>query len=109
MDAWSDGSHELERNLERQMRAQERQLAWVRLGMAALAAAFLGFARPEIAGREILIGIAIGLMAWSVLVLWLLGRFPAREVGIVVRQAEKGLKPVLPSQLRERDGLVRRV
>ncbi|HEX5039672.1 MAG TPA: ATP-binding protein [Candidatus Limnocylindria bacterium] len=83
MEAWSDGSHELELNLERQMRAQERQLAWVRLGMAALAAAFLGLARPEIAAREVLIGISVALIAWSLLVLWLLGRFPAREVGIV--------------------------
>jgi len=83
MEAWSDGSHELERNLERQMRAQERQLAWVRLGMAALAAVFLVLARPDIAGREVLVGIAVALIAWSLLVLWLLGRFPAREVGIV--------------------------
>ena len=83
MEAWSDGPHELERNLERQMRAQERQLAWVRLGMAALAAAFLFAARPDIPGREVLLGIAVALIGWSLLVLWLLTRFPAREVGIV--------------------------
>ena len=41
MDASVEGPNELERHLERQMRAQERQLAWARLGMAVLAAALL--------------------------------------------------------------------
>ena len=38
---------------------------------------------PGYAGLEILVGIAVALIAWSVLVFWLLRRFPAREVGIV--------------------------
>ena len=42
MEASSDGRQELERHLERQMRAQERQLAWVRLGMVLAAALLLG-------------------------------------------------------------------
>jgi signal transduction histidine kinase len=64
------------------MRAQERQLAWVRLGMAVLAAGYLAIA-PELDGREILLGIAGTVAVWSLLVPWLLRRFPAREVGIV--------------------------
>src|SRR3990170_3574290 len=76
MDAWSDGSHELERDLEQRMRAQERQLAWVRLGMVALAA-------PQLPGIEILLGLLGVVAAWSGLVFWLLRRFPAREVGIL--------------------------
>jgi signal transduction histidine kinase len=82
MDAWSDGPHELERHLERQMRAQERQLAWVRLGMAVLAGAFLA-AAGDLPGRAVLLGITAVVAGWSVLVPWLLRRFPAREVGIV--------------------------
>ena len=84
MEAWSDGSHELELNLERQMRAQERQLAWVRLGMAALAGAFILIARPELAGREVILGIAFALVVWSLLVLWLLSHFPVSVGGAVM-------------------------
>jgi signal transduction histidine kinase len=83
MEAWSDGSHELERHLEHRMRAQERQLAWVRLGMVALAAAFLLVAVPQLPGIEILLGLLGVVAAWSGLVFWLLRRFPAREVGIL--------------------------
>src|SRR5918999_3841271 len=83
MDAWSDSSHELERQLERRMRAQERQLAWVRLGMVVLAAAFLLLVTPALAGIEILLGLLGVVAAWSLLVFWLLRRFPAREVGIL--------------------------
>ena len=83
MDAWSDGSHELERDLEQRMRAQERQLAWVRLGMVALAAVFLVVAVPQLPGIEILLGLLGVVAAWSGLVFWLLRRFPAREVGII--------------------------
>ena len=65
------------------MRAQERQLAWVRLGLAALAAAVLLLAVPEMAGIPILIVVVAIAAAWSLLVPWLLARFPAREVGII--------------------------
>jgi len=65
------------------MRAQERQLAWVRLGLAALAAAFLLLVGPELAGIPILLGVVAVVAAWSLLVPWLLARFPAREVGII--------------------------
>src|SRR5687767_4401306 len=83
MESWSESSHELERQLERRMRAQERQLAWVRLGMVALAAAFLLLVVPTLAGIEILLGLLGVVAAWSLLVFWLLRRFPAREVGIL--------------------------
>ena len=83
MEPLSDGPHELERHLDGQMRAQERQLAWVRLGLAALAAAVLLLAVPEMAGIPILIVVVAIAAAWSLLVPWLLARFPAREVGII--------------------------
>jgi signal transduction histidine kinase len=83
MEPWSDGPHELERHLERQMRAQERQLAFVRLGMAVLAGAFVVVVVAGSPGREVLIGVAGALAVWSLIVPWLLRHFPAREVGIV--------------------------
>jgi signal transduction histidine kinase len=79
----SDGRHELERHLENQMRAQERQLVWVRLGMVLLAALFLLIFAPRVEARPILFGL-LGVVALSTLAIpWLLTRFPAREVGIV--------------------------
>src|SRR5919112_324836 len=82
MTAWTDGSHELEQHLEHRMRAQERQLAWVRLGMVGLAAAFLLLV-PDLPGIVVLLGVLGVVAAWSGLVFWLLRRFPAREVGIL--------------------------
>jgi signal transduction histidine kinase len=84
MVAPTDGPHDIDLHLERQMRAQERQLAWARFGMAILAGALVvvlisrGFPR-----LEPLLGVVAALLAWSLLVPWLLRRFPAREVGIV--------------------------
>ncbi|HEY6609351.1 MAG TPA: ATP-binding protein [Candidatus Limnocylindria bacterium] len=84
MELSIDGPNELERHLERQMRTQERQLAWARLGMAALAGALLvALISRGAADLVALLGVVIALGAWSLLVPWLLGRFPAREVGIV--------------------------
>jgi signal transduction histidine kinase len=84
MVASSDGPHELDLHLERQMRAQERQLAWARLGIATLAAALVvALIARDFDGLEVLLVVAAALGAWSLLVLWLLGRFPAREVGIL--------------------------
>ncbi|HEX7196802.1 MAG TPA: GAF domain-containing sensor histidine kinase [Candidatus Limnocylindria bacterium] len=83
MEAFPDGRHELERHLEDQMRAQERQLVWVRLGMVLVAAAFLAIFEPDLAGRPVLLAL-LGVVAASTLAIpWLLTRFPAREVGIV--------------------------
>src|SRR5918994_4263088 len=83
MDAWTDGSHALEQHLEHRMRAQERQLAWVRLGMVSLGAGFLLLVAPDLPGIGVLYGVLAVVGAWSVLVFWLLRRFPAREVGIL--------------------------
>ena len=78
-----DGRHELKRHLENQMRAQERQLVWVRLGMVLVAALFLLVFEPGLASRPILF-VLLGVVALSILAIpWLLTRFPAREVGIV--------------------------
>ena len=79
----SDGRRELERHLEDQMRAQERQLVWVRLGLVLVAAVFLAVFEPNLKARPVLLGL-IGVVAVSTLAIpWLLTRFPAREVGIV--------------------------
>jgi signal transduction histidine kinase len=79
----SDGRHELERHLEDQMRAQERQLVWVRLGLVLVAVLLLLAFEPDLDTRPILFALA-GVVALSTLAIpWLLTRFPAREVGIV--------------------------
>jgi signal transduction histidine kinase len=83
MEASADGPRELERHLEHQMRAQERQLAWARLGMAALAAVTLLALVPQLDGLGILLAILGVLGLLSLAVPLLLRRFPAREVGIV--------------------------
>jgi signal transduction histidine kinase len=88
MEATADVPSELERHLERQMRDQERQLAWVRLGTVALAAALLVLFVPEIDGLEVLLGVLAALALLSLLTPFLLARFPAREVGIVSTVAE---------------------
>ena len=79
----SDGRDELKIHLENQMRAQERQLVWVRLGMVLVAAIFLLIFEPALASRPVLF-VLLGVVAVSTLAIpWLLTRFPAREVGIV--------------------------
>lgn len=84
MEASIDGRLQLEAQLERQMRSQERQLAWARLVLSVLAAALLlALVSRAWPGAVVLLSIVAALAAWSVLVPWLLRRFPAREVGIV--------------------------
>ena len=79
----SDGRNELERHLEDQMRAQERQLVWVRLGLVLLAAVFLVAIAPRVEARPILFALLGVIAVTSAIIPWLLTRFPAREVGIV--------------------------
>jgi len=83
MEASPDASRELERHLEQQMSAQERQLAWARLGLAVLGAVVLLTVRPGIDGLAVLLAIAAILAMLSLAVPLLLRRFPAGEVGIV--------------------------
>ncbi len=65
------------------MRAQERQLAWVRIGMALVAAPFLLVYSPLEPVRPILVALLLLVAGWSAAMPWLLTRFPSREVGIV--------------------------
>jgi signal transduction histidine kinase len=88
MEELPDGPRELERHLEQQMRVQERQLAWARLGMAVLAAILLVGLAPSLPGLGILLGVLAGIAAFSLATPFLLRRFPAREVGIVSTVAE---------------------
>ncbi len=88
MEESPDGPRELERHLEHQMRVQERQLAWARLGMAVLAAVLLVALAPELPGLGILLGVLGGIALFSLAAPFLLRRFPAREVGIVSTVAE---------------------
>jgi hypothetical protein len=71
------------------MRAQERQLAWVRLAVAALAvAAFVVVFSPQVDALPVLFGTLATVGAYSLAVPLLLRRFPAREVGIVSTAVE---------------------
>jgi len=88
MEATVDSTYELEQHLERQMRSQERHLVWVRLGLAALAAAWLPIVTPPLAGWPILVGVLVAVVLYSLAVPLLLRRFPAREVGIVSTAVE---------------------
>ncbi len=74
---------DLDRNLERQMRSQERQLVAVRLALAALAAVVLAAFRSFVPATPVFLGLLGAVAVYSLLVLWLIERFPAQEVGIV--------------------------
>ncbi|MGH2428986.1 MAG: GAF domain-containing sensor histidine kinase [Candidatus Limnocylindria bacterium] len=74
---------QLEREMEAQMRAQERQLVAVRLVMVALAAVFVAALRDQLPAPLVVIGLLGVVAAYSLAIPWLLGHFPAREVGIV--------------------------
>jgi signal transduction histidine kinase len=88
MEASFDGTPELERHLERQMRSQERQLGWIRLCLVVLAGLWLLVAGPSLAGWPVLAGLLGVIAAYSLAVPILLRRFPAREVGIVSTAVE---------------------
>lgn len=77
------GRHELERHLEDQMRALERQLVWVRLAVVLVASLYLLLLEPDLDSRPVLFVLAAVVTISTLAIPWLLTRFPAREVGIV--------------------------
>ena len=83
MEALPDHPQELERHLEQQMRAQERQLAWARLGLVALAAIGLFALARDMPGFGIVLAVLAVLALQSLATPFLLSHFPPREVGIV--------------------------
>jgi len=65
------------------MRTQERQLAWVRLGMVLIAGLLVVVYTPLVSLRPALLGVLAVIGLSSLAIPALLKRFPAREVGIV--------------------------
>jgi signal transduction histidine kinase len=74
---------DLESHLERQMRVQERQLAVARLAIVAASVAAIVVLREELSSFAWLLGLAGATAAYSLAIFLAVGRFPAREVGIV--------------------------
>ena len=74
---------EMDVHLERQMRSQERQLAVVRATIAGAALVAIVLFRDQLSSFEGLAGLAIFVLLYTGGILVLVGRFPAREVGIV--------------------------
>jgi signal transduction histidine kinase len=72
-----------ETHLERQMRTTERQLAMARAGVAGASLVAIILFRDRIDTYPWLIGLAVAVLVYTGIVLLLLRRFPAREVGIV--------------------------
>ena len=73
----------LESHLERQMRTTERQLAIARAGIAGAGLLAIVLFRDRIDAWLWLVGLLVAVLVYSGLVLVLVRRFPAREVGIV--------------------------
>ena len=74
---------DLEVHLERQMRSQERQLAVVRATIAGAALVAVVLLRDQLTSFPWLLGLAVAVLVYTGGILLLVGRFPAREVGIV--------------------------
>ncbi|HET7646000.1 MAG TPA: HAMP domain-containing sensor histidine kinase [Candidatus Limnocylindria bacterium] len=74
---------ELGLHLERQMRAQERQLVWARFGTLVVAALALLLLAPDLPALPVLLGVLVAEALYTAGVPFLVSRFPAREVGIV--------------------------
>ena len=73
---------ELETHLERQMRIQERQLAFARALIAAAALVTVVLFRDRLDSFPWLAGLAVAVLVYTGAILVLVGRFPVREVGI---------------------------
>ncbi len=65
------------------MRAQERQLIFVRAAVAVAAAMVVLVLRDQVAAFPLILGLLIAVAAYDAVLALLLGRFPAREIGIV--------------------------
>ena len=74
---------DLEVHLERQMRSQERQLAVVRATIAGAALVAVVLLTDQLTSFPWLVGLAVAVLVYTGGILLLVGRFPAREVGIV--------------------------
>ncbi|HTE66002.1 MAG TPA: ATP-binding protein [Candidatus Binatia bacterium] len=74
---------DLESHLERQMRVQERQLAVARLAIVAASVVAILVFRDQLSSFAWLLGLAAATAVYSLAILLAVGRFPAREVGIV--------------------------
>jgi signal transduction histidine kinase len=74
---------DLESHLERQMRVQERQLAVARLAIVAASVVAIVLVRDQLSSFAWLLGLAAATAVYSAAILLAVGRFPAREVGIV--------------------------
>ncbi len=74
---------DLQVHLERQMRSQERQLAVVRATIAGAALVVVVLLREQLSSFPWLAGLAVAVLVYTGFILVLVGRFPAREVGIV--------------------------
>lgn len=74
---------DLERHLDRQLRAQERQLIWVRLAVVLTAAVMILIFRERLPGFPVLLGVLGAVVVYDGLLALTVSRFPAREVGIV--------------------------
>jgi signal transduction histidine kinase len=74
---------DLDAHLERQMRSQERQLAYARLAIVLAAIAVVLAFRDQLDSFLWLVGLGVAVVVYTGGILLLVGRFPAREVGIV--------------------------
>ncbi len=83
MERGEAGRSDLGRHLERQMRTQERQLIAVRFAVALAAMVVVLIFRDRLAAFPLILVLLIAVALYDVALAVLLGRFPAREVGIV--------------------------
>jgi signal transduction histidine kinase len=74
---------DLEAHLERQMRVQERQLAFARALIAATALVAVVLFRDRLDSFPWLAGLCAAVLVYTGAILVLVSRFPAREVGII--------------------------
>ena len=94
MDPTGGRLPELDVHLERQMRVQERQLAIVRAAIAGAALVAIVLFRGQLAAFPLLAVLAVTAILYSGGILLLVGRFPAREIGIVASALDMALVTV---------------